>query len=344
MNKTMFIFRKRTLSASPNVNGTDVDFLSIPTSSLVSMNMAQRQVILYFVNGNSYSKFTGGTTNIRGYEYAQVVLDVNLGDELLVIYEISNALSQDRSNITFDNVNEVFDINRVNLISSIKRFESLSILDTDPASGGGGLPSGSADGEIVQWDTATADWIVSPYTLPTADGSPNQVMTTDGSGAVSFQTPAASKSWSISMGGRYTMNTPNAHYYYNGIYGWNFYDWSGAIVSFSSIPSTNWYSGIVIPDDFTTARVVGTIRTDNTEDYTVKLWSASHPDGSTSTFNPTEIASQSFTGASNAPIKIDFSASSLSLSATDVLFLTYLRSTGSTTTTRVYVSMTIYLT
>ena len=184
----------------------------------------------------------------------------------------------------------------------------------------------------------------SAYTLPTADGSADQVLTTDGSGAVSFQTPAVSKSWSISMSGRYTMNTPNAHYYYNGIYGWNFYDWSGAIVSFSSIPSTNWYAGIVIPDDFTTARVVGTIRTGNTEDYTVKLWSASHPDGSTSTFNPTEIASQSFTGASNAPVKIDFSASALSLSATDVLFLTYLRSTGVTTTTRVYVSMTIYLT
>jgi hypothetical protein len=184
----------------------------------------------------------------------------------------------------------------------------------------------------------------SAYTLPASDGSANQVLTTNGSGAVSFQTPAVSKSWSISMSGRYTMNTPNAHYYYNGIYGWNFYDWSGAIVSFSSIPSTNWYAGIVIPDDFTTARVVGTIRTDNTQDYTVKLWSASHPDGSTSTFNPTEIASQSFTGASAAPIKIDFSASSLSLSATDVLFLTYLRSTGTTTTTRVYVSMTIYLT
>ena len=184
----------------------------------------------------------------------------------------------------------------------------------------------------------------SAYTLPVSDGSADQVLVTNGSGAVSFQTPAASKSWSMSMGGRYTMNTPNVHYYYNGIYGWNFYDWSGAIPSFSSIPSTNWYAGIVIPDDFTTARVVGTIRTDNTEDYTVKLWSASHPDGSTSTFNPTEIASQSFTGLSNAPVKIDFSASSLSLSATDVLFLTYLRSTGVTTTTRVYVSMTIYLT
>ena len=184
----------------------------------------------------------------------------------------------------------------------------------------------------------------SAYTLPVSDGSADQVLTTNGSGAVSFQTPAVSKSWSMSMGGRYTMNTPNVHYYYSGIYGWDFYDLSGAIASFSSIPYTNWYAGIVIPDDFTTARVVGTIRTDNTEDYTVKLWSAPNPNGSTSSFSPTEIASQSFTGASSAPIKIDFSASSLSLSATDVLFLTYLRSTGATTTTRVYVSMTIYLT
>lgn len=132
MKKTMFIFRKRTLSALPNINGTDVDFLSIPASSLVSMNMAQREVILYFVNGNSYTKFTGGTTNVRGYEYAQVVLSVDLGDEMSVIYGISEALSQDRSNITLDNVNQVFDLERVNLIGSIKRFENLSILDTDP--------------------------------------------------------------------------------------------------------------------------------------------------------------------------------------------------------------------
>ena len=339
----MFIFRKRNLSAVPNVNGTDVDFLSIPASSLVSMNMAQRQVILYFVNGNSYSKFTGGTTNIRGYEYAQVVLDVNLGDELLVIYEISNALSQDRSNITFDNVNEVFDIDRVNLISSIKRFESLSILDTDPASGGGGLPSGSADGEIIQWDTATADWIVSPYTLPTADGTANQVLQTDGSGAVTFEDLTPSKTFTISMGGRYTMSTPNEYYFYNGVYGWDFYDLSGRTPSFASLSYLVAYAGIVIPYDATEAKVVGTIRTGNTEDYTVELWSAPNPNGSTSSITPTSIASQSFTGASGAAVKIDFSATGLSLSSTDLLFLTYYRSTGATTTTRVYVSMTIAL-
>ena len=132
MKKTMFIFRKRNLSAVPNVNGTDVDFLSIPKDSLVSMNMSQRKVILYFVNGNSYSNFTGGTTNIRGYEYAQVTLSVDTDDELLVIYDLTNTLSQDRETISFDNVNELFDIDRVTSIDSIKRFENLSILETDP--------------------------------------------------------------------------------------------------------------------------------------------------------------------------------------------------------------------
>ena len=184
MQKTMFIFRKRTLSAVPNVNGTDVDFLSIPKDSLVSLNMIQGYVIMYFVNGNSYSHFTGGTTNIRGYEYAQVTLAVNTDQELSVIYRINDALSQDRNNITFDNVNSIFDIDDVTSISSIKRFESLSILDTDPSAGG--LPSGTTNGEIIQWSVSANDWVIAPYVLPIADGSAGEVLITDGLGAVSF--------------------------------------------------------------------------------------------------------------------------------------------------------------
>lgn len=183
----------------------------------------------------------------------------------------------------------------------------------------------------------------SAYTLPTADGSADQVLTTNGSGAVSFQDAGGSKTFTISIGGRYTMSTPNRYYFYNGVYGWDFYDLSSNVPSFSNLSYLIWYSGIVIPYDATEAKVVGTIRTGNTEDYEVELWYASNPDGSTSTFSPTSIASQTFTGASGAAVKIDFSATGLSLSSTDVLFLTYYRSTGATTTTRVYVSMTIAL-
>lgn len=183
----------------------------------------------------------------------------------------------------------------------------------------------------------------SAYTLPTADGSANQILQTDGSGNVTFENPTSSKTFTMSMGGRYTMNTPNSYYFYNGVYGWDFYDLSSDLPSFASLSYLIAYAGIVIPYDATEAKVVGTIRTGNTEDYTVELWSAPNPNGSTSSITPTSIASQSFTGASGAAVKIDFSATGLSLSSTDMIFLTYYRSTGPTTTTRVYVSMTIAL-
>ena len=187
------------------------------------------------------------------------------------------------------------------------------------------------------------EWSLKSYTSLGAAQDGHVIAYDHSSGLLTPVAPAASKTFTISMGGRYTMGTPNRYYYYNGVYGWDFYDLSSNVSSFSNLSYLNWYSGIVIPYDATEAKVVGTIRTGNTEDYEVELWYASNPDGSTSSFSPTSIASQTFTGASGAAVKIDFSATGLSLSSTDVLFLTYYRSTGATTTTRVYVSMTIAL-
>jgi len=487
MNKTMFIFRKRTLSASPNVNGDDVDFLSIPTSSLVSMNMAQRQVILYFVNGNSYSKFTGGTTNIRGYEYAQVVLDVNLGDELLVIYKISNALSQDRSNITFDNVNEVSDIDRVNLIGYIKRFESLSILDTDPASGGGSLPiggeidqvltklsatDGDADWEylqdiylIVENDsggtlgkgtpvhitgengsgnptviaaradtpstmpanyilnesiangaegvalligklsgantssfsagdivyvgatggytttkptgtnliqnlgivthvdaTAGSGWIYgsgrsndvpnlptgkffigsasntteSAYTLPTADGSANQVLQTDGSGAVSFQTISTSNSVVIaSTTTQARLNVDDNYYTGNDDYGWNYVIWLDPTSFSTSFTDSYAAMGVIIPKDITTLEFLSTIErsSGNGTGITVELFTTNRPNGSTSNLTLTSIGSVSVGSTTGVVYNGDISLTGLSISKGTLLFVAIKKTGGTDTTT-----------
>ena len=52
------------------------------------------------------------------------------------------------------------------------------------------LPTGTQDGQIIQYDTGTSSWVTSSYTLPTTDGTPGQVLTTNGSGAVTFQSPS----------------------------------------------------------------------------------------------------------------------------------------------------------
>jgi hypothetical protein len=495
MKKTMFIFRKRNLSAVPNVNGTDVDFLSIPKDSLVSMNMSQRKVILYFVNGNSYSNFTGGTTNIRGYEYAQVTLSVDTDDELLVIYDLTNTLSQDRETISFDNVNELFDIDRVTSIDSIKRFENLSILETDPSSGGSSLPTGGVEEQVLTKLSATdgdADWgyphtlyvtvrnvsggtltkgtpvhandvtgnvadviaadasnssampctyvlnedinnnaqgiailtgtiegvdtssfsagdvvyvasgggftnvkptgtdfiqnlgVVtksnastgsgviygtgrsndvpnlptgkffigsatntseSAYTLPTSDGSANQVLQTDGSGAVTFETISSSNSVVVaSQTAQVRLNVNDNYYTGNDDYGWAYPIWLNP--SSFSTSFTDFYAlmGIIIPKDLTTLDFLSTLSRSNGDgtDATVELFVTDRPNGSTANMTLTSIGSASAGALSTGVVyNVDIALTGLSLTKGQLLFVALKKTGGTNTTTYAQFNFTI---
>ena len=495
MKKTMFIFRKRNLSAVPNVNGNDVDFLSIPKDSLVSMNMSQRKVILYFVNGNSYSNFTGGTTNIRGYEYAQVTLSVDTDDELLVIYDLTNTLSQDRETISFDNVNELFDIDRVTSIDSIKRFENLSILETDPSSGGSSLPTGGVEDQVLTKQSATdgdADWeyphtlyvtvrnvsggtltkgtpvhandvtgnvadviaadasnssampctyvlnedinnnaqgiailtgtiegvdtssfsagdvvyvasgggftnvkptgtdfiqnlgVVtksnastgsgviygtgrsndvpnlptgkffigsatntseSAYTLPTSDGSANQVLQTDGSGAVTFETISSSNSVVIaSQTAQVRLNVNDNYYTGNDDYGWAYPIWLNP--SSFSTSFTDFYAlmGIIIPKDLTTLDFLSTLSRSNGNgtDATVELFITDRPNGSTANMTLTSIGSASAGALSTGVVyNVDIALTGLSLTKGQLLFVGLKKTGGTNTTTYAQFNFTI---
>lgn len=56
----------------------------------------------------------------------------------------------------------------------------------------------TTSGKIIQGDGS--NFVLSAYTLPTADGSANQVLTTDGSGAVTFQTPTTGDITAVTAG------------------------------------------------------------------------------------------------------------------------------------------------
>jgi hypothetical protein len=56
----------------------------------------------------------------------------------------------------------------------------------------------TTSGKIIQGDGS--NFVLSAYTLPTADGSANQVLTTDGSGAVTFATPTVGDITSVVAG------------------------------------------------------------------------------------------------------------------------------------------------
>jgi surfactin synthase thioesterase subunit len=56
----------------------------------------------------------------------------------------------------------------------------------------------TTSGKIIQGDGS--NFVLSAYTLPTADGSANQVLTTDGSGAVTFATPTVGDITAVTAG------------------------------------------------------------------------------------------------------------------------------------------------
>lgn len=136
----LFIFNKSLVSSRSAKDGTaDIDLFAAPVQNLANVTSTEGLVTLYFKDGNSFTAFTGGTTNVRGYEYAQVELSVNVGDEQFVVRELGKLLSEiqkgERTTITIDVPQETYSILGVTGINSIKRFNDLTTLTTDPSTG-----------------------------------------------------------------------------------------------------------------------------------------------------------------------------------------------------------------
>lgn len=168
----LFIFNKSLVSSRSAKDGsTDVDLFAVPIDSLANITSTSGIVSLYFKEGNSYTALTGGTTNIRGYEYAQVELTVDAGQEQSAVTELGRLLVQvdkgERSAIIVDIPNETIQILGVTGINTIKRFDDLTTIATDPSDGGASLPIGGVENQVLTKQSATdgdADWEY-PHTL-----------------------------------------------------------------------------------------------------------------------------------------------------------------------------------
>lgn len=155
----LFIFNKTLISSRSAKDGTaDIDLFAAPVQNLANVTSTEGLVTLYFKDGNSFTAFTGGTTNVRGYEYAQVELSVNVGDEQFVVRELGKLLSQiqkgQRTTITIDAPQETYSILGVTGINSIKRFNDLTTLTTDPSTGTGTSESAERIELEVRFDEA----------------------------------------------------------------------------------------------------------------------------------------------------------------------------------------------
>ena len=136
----LFIFNKSLVSNRSAKDGeTDIDLFATPVGNLANVTSTEGLVTLYFKDGNSYTALTGGTTNIRGYEYAQVELTTNVGNEQFVVKELGKLLAQiqkgERTTIIIDAPEQNYNILGVTGINAIKRFNDLTTLATDSSTG-----------------------------------------------------------------------------------------------------------------------------------------------------------------------------------------------------------------
>lgn len=176
----------------------------------------------------------------------------------------------------------------------------------------------------------------SAYTLPTSDGSAGQVLQTDGAGAVTFEDASSSGSVVIaSTSTQARLNTNDAFFFGNDTYGWNYIVWTAQPTSLTSTVDDDHINGIICPVDATNINLFGSITriNGNGTDCEVRLYKAPRPNGSTSNIALTLLGSMT-TGAftSGVSYNTDISATSVSISAGDLIFV-MVRKTGGTNTT-----------
>jgi len=295
----LFIFNKALISSRSARDGAaDIDLFAAPVQNLANVTSTEGLVTLYFKDGNSFTAITGGTTNVRGYEYAQVELSVNVGGEQFVVRELGKALAEvdrgERSTITIDIPNNTIQLLEVTGINSIKRFNDLTTLTTDPSSGGKTYTISCVDGDNSDEEKIR---------LTDSDGTTDDVVLEAGTGMsiarsgdkITFtNTVSASDKWRIY--GSSNVGTTSTRYI--GIRG-HYTDTSGL----------NLYTQAMMPEDCELVSLTCRIGVTNSATFTVQK------NGTTSVYT---TGSQSFTA--NTPQT--FTPTGTSISQGDMINIT----------------------
>ena len=185
------------------------------------------------------------------------------------------------------------------------------------------------------------------YTFPTSDGTSGQVLQTNGSGTLSFQTPSSGGANSVVLASTTTqvrLNTNDNYYMGNNDFGWNYVIWQDNAGFSTTITDADAIMGVIIPKDLTTLKFMSTVnRTNGTgTNATVELFTTNRPNGSTSNLTLTSIGSSSSGGLSTGVVyNVDISLTGLSLNEGDLLFVALKKTGGTNTTTYVHFNYTI---
>jgi len=176
----------------------------------------------------------------------------------------------------------------------------------------------------------------SAYTLPTSDGSADQILATNGSGAVSFQTISTTDSVVIaSTTTQARLNINDNYYTGNDDYGWNYVIWIDPSSFSTSFTDSYAAMGIITPKDITTLDFLSTIERSSGDGtgITVELFTTNRPNGSTSNLTLTSIGSVSVGSTTGVVYNGDIALTGLSISKGTLLFVAIKKTGGTNITT-----------
>lgn len=202
----------------------------------------------------------------------------------------------------------------------------------------GSLDTGSGEvgsnGVLLQApDDMSAD---QTFVLPSADGTSGQFLRTDGSGNLTFDDAGGGGSSKFVIQLNFECNANSANYFFGSArYGWNFYLWNQSDSDFLSVFHEYYNCGICVVGDYTALKMQGVANNDSYSGAVIEfqVWKQARPNGSSSSFSPTSLGSVSVTmTVQSNHYDVDLSATGLTISDGDLIFLTVRRTSGSSTT------------
>ena len=134
----------------------------------------------------------------------------------------------------------------------------------------------------------------------------------------------------------FEVNCSTTNYFFgNSRYGWNYIVWNASDADFLSVFHEYYNCGICVVGDYTALKLQGVANNDSYAGAVIEfqVWKQARPNGSGSSFSPTSLGSVSVTmTVQSRHYDVDLSATGLTISDGDLIFLTVRRTSGASTT------------
>ena len=241
-----------------------------------------------------------------------------------------------------------------NLATADQTLEDNRTIDADgndfdvDMNGGGEFIVKDGSSEIAKFSNQ-GGVTLSGLSYPSTDGSAGQFLKTDGSGNLSFAAASGGSSNSYVLASSST-RVPlywGGRYYFGSVsYGWDTdTGYSYGATGDSSLPDDYAHLGIVAPTAISTLKIFATLRNDTSgDDVEVHVYKGSRPNGSSSSISLTGLIEVSVSNTQDRHHNADGTKTSAGISAGDLIFVAFRRTTTTNGTQYLNASYTLHAT